>query len=45
MLQLKNGNIAFYYEENNSLRGWAYDMVYKEIPLSTITSGRYQAGR
>lgn len=45
MLRLKNGNIAFYYEENNSLRGWAYDMVYKEIPLSTITSGRYQAGR
>ena len=41
MLLLKNGNIAFYYEENNSLGGWAYDMVYKEIPLSILTSDRY----
>ena len=41
MLLLKNGNIAFYYEENNSLGGWAYDMVYKEIPLSVLTSDRY----
>ena len=41
MLLLKNGNIAFYYEENNSIGGWAYDMVYKEIPLPILTSGRY----
>lgn len=41
MLLLKNGNIAFYYEENNSLGGRAYDMVYKEIPLSILTSDRY----
>ena len=41
MLLLKNGNIAFYYEENNSLGGAAYDMVYKEIPLSVLTSDRY----
>ena len=41
MLLLKNGNVAFYYEENNSLGGAAYDMVYKEIPLSILTSDRY----
>lgn len=42
MLLLKNGNIAFYYEESITLNGWGYDMVYKEIPLETITSGRYE---
>ena len=31
MLQLKNGNIAFYYEESITLNGWGYDMVYKFI--------------
>ena len=41
MLLLKNGNIAFYYEESITLNGWGYDMVYKEIPLETLTSGRY----
>ena len=41
MLLLKNGNIAFYYEESISLNGWGYDMVYKEIPLETLTSGSY----
>jgi hypothetical protein len=43
MLPLKNGNIAFYYEENNSLGGWAYDMVYKELSLETLTSGKYRS--
>ena len=43
MLPLKNGNIAFYYEENNSLGGWAYDMVYKELSLETLTSGKYHS--
>ncbi len=42
MLQLKNGNIAFYYEESLTLNGWGYDMVYKEIPLEVITSDQYQ---
>ena len=41
MVQLKNGNIAFYYEESITLNGWGYDMVYKEIPLEILTSGRY----
>ena len=42
MLLLKNGNIAFYYEESLTLNDRGYDMVYKEIPLETITSGRYK---
>ena len=41
MLLLKNGNIAFYYEESICLDGWGYDMVYKEIPLEVLTYGRY----
>jgi hypothetical protein len=42
MLLLKNGNIAFYYEESITLNGLGYDMIYKEIPLETLTSGRYK---
>ena len=42
MLLLKNGNIAFYYEESICLDGWGYDMVYKEIPLEVITADQYQ---
>ena len=42
MLQLKNGNIAFYYEESLTLDGWGYDMVYKEIPLEVITADQYR---
>lgn len=42
MLQLKNGNIAFYYEESLTLNGRGYDMVYKEIPLEVITSDQYR---
>ena len=41
MIQLKNKDIAFYYEECDSLRTYGYDMVYKEIPISVITSGKY----
>lgn len=41
MLLLKNGNIAFYYEESLTLNGRGYDMVYKEIPLEILTSDRY----
>jgi sialidase-1 len=41
MFRLKNGNIAFYYEEAVTLDGWGYEMVYKEIPLSVLTSDRY----
>ena len=43
MLQLKNGNIAFYYEESITLNGWGYDMVYKELSLETLTSGKYRS--
>ena len=43
MLQLKNGNIAFYYEESLTLNGWGYDMVYKELSLETLTSGKYRS--
>ena len=42
MLQLKNGNIAFYYEESLTLNGWGYDMIYKEIPLEVITADQYR---
>ena len=42
MLQLKNGNIAFYYEASLTLNGRGYDMVYKEIPLEVITADQYQ---
>lgn len=41
MLLLKNGNIAFYYEESITLNGRGYEIVYKEIPLEILTSGRY----
>ena len=45
MVSLRNGNIAFYYEECDNCCPGGFHMVYKEIPLSTITSGSYQAGR
>ena len=43
MALLDNGNITIYYEENENrnCRG-GYDMVYKEIPLETLTSGYYR---
>jgi len=46
MMQLRGGNIAFYYEEheNHNCNG-GYDMVYKELTLSEITSGAYKAAR
>ena len=42
MVQLKNGNIAFYYEESLTQDRWGYDMVYKELPLEIITAGKYR---
>lgn len=43
MMPLKNGNIAFYYEENeNHNCSGGYDMVYREIALDEITSGAYR---
>jgi hypothetical protein len=37
-----NGNIAFYYEEENRPVDGGFDMVYKEIPLDTLTFDRYK---
>ena len=44
-IQMSNGHIAFYYEEIDNCCPNGFNMIYKELPLSTITSGRYQAGR
>lgn len=42
MLLLPNGNIAVYYEENENRNCQSgYDMIYKELTLETLTSGRY----
>lgn len=37
-----NGNIAFYYEEENRPVDGGFDMVYKAIPLDTLTFDRYK---
>ena len=39
MCQMANGHIAFFYEENSHNSG--YDMVFKELDISTITNGAY----
>lgn len=46
MMPLPGGNIAFYYEEHedHNCKG-GYDMVYKELTLSEITSGTYKVVR
>ena len=46
MIPLPGGNIAFYYEEHedHNCKG-GYDMVYKELTLSEITSGTYKVVR
>jgi sialidase-1 len=41
MIQLQNKDVAFYYEECDSLKTYGYDMVYMELPLKEITAGRY----
>lgn len=41
MICLKNGNLAFFYEESCDANNSGYDMVYKEFTLETITSGLY----
>lgn len=45
MIQLKNKDIAFYYEECDSLKTFGYDMVYKEISLEQLTDGAYRKCR
>ena len=41
MIQLQNKEVAFYYEECDSLNTYGYDMVYMELPLKEITAGKY----
>ena len=43
MIQLSNGNIAFYYEESHNGMTTTYDMIYQELSIETITSGLYSA--
>ncbi len=43
MVQQKNGNIAFYYEESLNGDSTGYEMIYKEIPLDTLTCGLYSS--
>lgn len=43
MLQKKNKDIAFYYEESHNGSDNVYDMIYCEVPLDVITSGLYRA--
>ena len=38
----KNGNIAFFYEECAVFCPGGFDMVYKEIPVDTLTFDRYR---
>ena len=43
MIQLRNGDIAFYHEESHNGMDKTYDMIYQELSLETITSGQYSA--
>ena len=43
MIQLSNGNIAFYFEESHNGMTTTYDMIYQELSIETITSGLYSA--
>lgn len=45
MIQMSNGHIAFYYEEIDNCCPNGFNMIYKELPLSTITSGLYTCNR
>ena len=41
MMLRRSGRIALYYEESHDGMEKVYDMIYTEIPLEAITSGRY----
>ena len=43
MIQLSDGNIAFYFEESHNGMTTTYDMIYQELSIETITSGLYSA--
>lgn len=40
MVQKRNGDIAFIYEEGENNGG--YDIMYQDLPISIITSGKYE---
>ena len=42
MVRLRNGNIAFYYEEIDDCCPNGFNLIYKELPLETITEGQYR---
>ena len=42
MVLQSDGNIAFYYEEENRPVEGGFDMVYKEIPVDSLTFDRYR---
>lgn len=43
MIQLRNGEMAFYYEESDGSSPYGYDMVYRKISLEEITEGKYHS--
>lgn len=45
MVQQPNGNIAFYYEETLNEDSTGFEMIYKEIPVDTLTCNIYSAIR
>ena len=42
MVRLRSGNIAFYYEEIDDCCPNGFNLIYKELPLETITAGQYR---
>lgn len=45
MVQQENGNVAFFYEECADVCPGGFDMVYREIPVDSLTFGNYKAIR
>ena len=45
MVQQANGNIAFFYEECDGNCAGGFDMIYREIPVDTLTFDKYKAVR
>ena len=43
MIQLRNGEIAFYYEESDGSSQYGYDMVYMNLQIETLTAGEYRS--
>ena len=42
MVRLRSGNIAIYYEEIDDCCPNGFNLIYKELPLETITAGQYR---